>query len=298
MKATEFLIEGATDVLYHKTSTKSAATILKDGVFKLASSIGNEVEQKWAPKDRPFFLSTSRSKAGDYARYVGTSEVMFVLDGQWLGQRYKVKPIDYWERMWMHNPERTSETEDRVFSKTPEISIACVKEVHAFIRSHDEWRSPFTRQVLLISKQRGIPVFLYNDADAWKLQDTRKAISPKQAAELLKGSVPVRKQFRPESSYLERWIELITKKSKNELTPAAEKLRYDLVYYGLRYPNEDSGLGNDISNARKPDSVDYPYVNKLIQYMRANKLAKPVDLKNALAKKWDAISKNEKRVAK
>jgi hypothetical protein len=298
MRAQDFLIEGATDVLYHKTSTRSAANILKDGVFKLASSVGTQAEEQYAPPGRPYFLSTSRSKAGDYARWVGSSEVMFNLNGQWLAQRYKVKPIDYWERAWQHSPERTSEGEDRVFSKDPEISIECVTAVHAFIKSADEWRSPYTRQVLLVAKQRGIPAYLYTDPQAWKLQDTRKAVSPQQAAALLKGSTPVRKQYKPASSYLEPWLELIYKKAKSELSPAAEKLRHNLVYYGLRYPNEDSGLASDMNNSRKPDSPDYANVDKLIKFMRANRLAKPTDLKNALAQKWDAINTKEQESAK
>ena len=294
----ETIAEGATDVLYHMTSTRSAANILADGVFKLASSVGTKAEEKYAPPDRPYFLSTSRSKAGDYSRSVGTSAVMFDLNGQWLAQRYQVKPIDYWDRAWLNNPERTSESEDRVFSKDPEISIACVTSVHALIKTADEWRSPYTRQVLLLAKQRGIPAFLYTDPKAWKLQDTRNAVSPQQASALLKGSVPVRTQYKPASSYLEPWLELIHKKAKSELSPKAEKLRYNLVYYGLRYPNEDNGLADDMNNSRKPDSPDYANVDKLIKFMRANRMAKPADLKNALAQKWDAITTKERDSAK
>ena len=294
----ETIAEGATDVLYHMTSTRSAANILADGVFKLASSVGTKAEEKYAPPDRPYFLSTSRSKAGDYSRSVGTSAVMFDLNGQWLAQRYQVKPIDYWDRAWLNNPERTSESEDRVFSKDPEISIACVTSVHALIKTADEWRSPYTRQVLLLAKQRGIPAFLYTDPKAWKLQDTRNAVSPQQASALLKGSTPVRTQYKPASSYLEPWLELIHKKAKSELSPKAEKLRYNLVYYGLRYPNEDNGLADDMNNSRKPDSPDYANVDKLIKFMRANRMAKPVDLKNALAQKWDAINTKERDSAK
>ena len=294
----ETIAEGATDVLYHMTSTRSAANILADGVFKLASSVGTKAEEKYAPPGRPYFLSTSRSKAGDYSRSVGTSAVMFDLNGQWLAQRYQVKPIDYWDRAWLNNPERTSESEDRVFSKDPEISIACVTSVHALIKTAVEWRSPYTRQVLLLAKQRGIPAFLYTDPKAWKLQDTRNAVSPQQASALLKGSVPVRTQYKPASSYLEPWLELIHKKAKSELSPKAEKLRYNLVYYGLRYPNEDNGLADDMNNSRKPDSPDYANVDKLIKFMRANRMAKPADLKNALAQKWDAINTKERDSAK
>jgi hypothetical protein len=61
------------------------------------------------------------------------------------------------------------------------------------------------------------------------------------------------------------------------------------VYYGSRYPNEDSGLGTDMSNARKPNSTDYPTAIKINDYMRKNKFANTVALKNALVGKWENI---------
>jgi hypothetical protein len=73
------------------------------------------------------------------------------------------------------------------------------------------------------------------------------------------------------------------------LSPRAEQLRHDLVYYGSRYPNEDSGLGTDMSNARKPGSSDYPTAVKINAFMRKNKFANTTALKNALADKWDKI---------
>ena len=138
---------------------------------------------------------------------------------------------------------------------------------------------------------------MYTDPKSWKLQDTRNSVSPQQASALLKGSVPVRKQYKPASSYLESWLELIHKKAKSELSPKAEKLRYNLVYYGLRYPNEDGGLADDMSNSRKPDNAEYANVDKIIKFMRANRLGKPADLKNALAQKWDAINTKEREAA-
>jgi len=89
--------------------------------------------------------------------------------------------------------------------------------------------------------------------------------------------------------YLEPWLELIYKNNKADLSPRAEKLRYDLVYYGSRYRDKDSGLGTDMSNARKPNSSDYPTAVKINDYMRKNKFVNTVALKNALVDKWDKI---------
>lgn len=288
MKIQELLLEGATDVLYHYAPTRAAAQILAGGEFKLSSSIGS-VEQQFAPQDRPYFLSTTHSKVGDYHRYTGSSGVMFVLDGKWFGQRYKVKPVDYWDRAWLGNPTRTSESEERVFSREPTIPIDGVTSIHVLIKEQDDFRSPYTRKIMLEGKRRGIPTFLYQDEKAWRLQDTRNSISPSKAAPLLKGPEFVRKMYRPDRRYLEPWIELIYKKSRSELSPEAEKLRYNLVYYGLRHEKDDSNLGNDLSNARKPDSADWPLAQKIIKVMQLKKLKSTVELKNLLAKKWDAI---------
>lgn len=286
MKINEILTEGATDVLFHYTGIRPALKILQSGNFSLSRSLGNKSEEQYSPPGYNYFFSTTRSKVGDYHRYTGNGAVMFVLDGQWFGQRYKVKPIDYWERSWQHAPDRSSEAEDRVFSKEPEIPIDGVRAIHAMINEHNEWRSPELRMLLLAAKKRGLPIYLYNNETDWRLQNIRKALTVQQMAPLLKGVLPTTKQYRPSSDYLEPWIELIHKKSKAELSPEGEKLRYNLVYYGSRYENEDSGLSNALSNERKPGNTGYDSASKLLGYMQKAGVKTPLELKNALCKKW------------
>lgn len=294
MRAQEFIVESAlteaaTAIVYHYAGVSAAASILTSGVFQLSSITGNKSEEQYSMPGYPYFLSTTRSKVGDYHRYAGSSAVMFVLDGNWLNQRYKTKAVDYWDRSWNYpGSPRTSESEDRVFSKTSEMSIGGVTAVHVLIKEQSEYRSPEVRTILISAKKRGIATYLYTDEDAWRLQNTRRAVTPGQAAPLLKGQQP--KGYtpsRPPTIYLEAWMELIYKKNKAELSPRAEKLRHDLVYYGSRYPNEDSGLGTDMSNARKPSSTDYPTAVKINEYMRQNKIPNTVALKNAMVAKWD-----------
>jgi hypothetical protein len=283
------LFEGATDVLYHYTGIRPALKVLQSGMFELSRSTGNKSEENYAPAGYDYFFSTTRSKTGDYHRMVGNGAVMFVLDGQWFGQRYKVKPIDYWDRSWLQTHDRTREAEDRVFSKTPAIPIGGVRAIHAFINEHNEWRSPELRTMLLQAKKLGLPIFMYNNEEAWRLQDTRKALTVQQMAPLLKGVMPVAHQYRPSTDYIKPWLELIHKKSKADLSPEGEKLRYNLVYYGSRYENEDSGLGNALANERKPGNTGYDSATKLIQAMRQSKLNSPLALKNALCQKWENI---------
>ena len=287
----QLLDEAATAIVYHYCGVPAAAKILTTGVFQLSSVTGNKSEEQYAPAGYPYFLSTTRSKVGDYHRYTGSSAVMFVLDGNWLNQRYKTNPVDYWERAWQHSGgSRTSESEDRVFSKTPDISVGGVRAVHVLLKEQSENRSPEVRTILINAKKRGIAAYLYTDEKAWRLQDTRKAVSPASAAPLLKGQqTKGYTPSRPQTMYLEPWLELIYKNKKADLSPRAEKLRYDLVYYGSRYRDQDSNLGTDMSNARKPNSNDYPMAVKINNYMRKNKFANTVALKNALVDKWENI---------
>lgn len=291
----ETITEGATDILYHYTTTANAARALRDGVFKLSNTAGNRSEQQYAPKGYPYFLSTTRSRVGDYHRYVGTGGVMFVLDGRWLASRYPVKPIDYWERSWQHSPDRSSESEDRVFSKENEMPLGGVTALHVLLKEQDEHRSPLTRGILINAKKLGIKTYLYTDENAWRLQDTRKAVAP--SADLLKGQQSSGRFTRPVRGVAARrggdaygrsglldWIELIMKQPGQELSKSADKLRQNITYYG-----DTSGtLANDLFNAKKPDGPEYEVGVKLGNYMAKNKLDART-LADRLKDKWKRV---------
>ena len=278
MRAIDFLIEGATDVLYHKTSVNAALDILKSDEFKLSSSIGNDVEASMAVKGMPYYLSTSRSKVGDYHRYVGDSAVMFVLDGQRISSKFKVKPVDYWERMWLNNPERTSESEDRIYSRTNTMSADYVTSMHVLLKEQDDARSEVVRQLLIAAKIRGIKTYLYNNEAAWRLQDTRRALKASEYADILKGHRaepaymrrPVRGQGKSQygRSNILDWIELVKKQPGQPLSKSADKIRYNLQYYG----DVSNQLKNDFFNAKRPSEPEYPLVVKLGDYMTKNNL--------------------------
>ena len=285
----ELLTEGATDTLFHYTAIERALKILSTGEFQLSSVIGNRSEEQYAPRGYPYFLSTTRSRVGDYHRYVGSGAVMFVLDGQWFEQRYPVKPIDYWDRSWLHSAgTRTRESEDRVFSRDATIPIAGVRKIHVLIKEQHEYRSPEVRKLLIQAKRLGIPAYLYTNEAAWRLQDDRRAVNVKQAAAVLQGQDPSRKSYG--RKYLSKWLELIHKKATGELSPDADKLRYNMQYYGH---DGLHNLDNDMSNARKPDSSDHDQAVNIIKYMRANKLHTLQQVVDNLRDKWAAIYKAE-----
>lgn len=318
MRTHEFITEGASSVLYHKTSIYAALTIIKNGEFQMSSTVGNPTEEALAPKGYPYYLSATRTKVGDYHRWVGSSAAMFVLDGNRISNNYRVEPVDYWytdsrniknefgqypkwnevnpeykKSGWQHSPERTRESEDRIFGKTNTLSTDCVREIHVLIAEQDDRHSETARQLLIAAKTSGIATYLYNDAKAWRLQDTRKSITPGEAAELLRGhrreppymKRPNRGQGRGDDAYgrsnLLMWIELIKKKPGMPLSKGADKIRYNLQYYG----DMSGQLKNDFFNAKKPDSPEYPLVVKLGDYLNKNNLTIN-DLTDRLKTKW------------
>lgn len=287
MLLTDIIVEGASSVLYHYTSIQAALRIMSAGAFQLSSVTGTPSEERYAPPGYPYFFSTTRTPGGDYHRYVGRGGVLFVLDGQWFGQRYKVRPIDYWDRSWLHSDgTRTRESEDRVFSKQETISIGGVREIHVLLKEQDEYRSPAARKLLIAGKTTGIATYLYTDERAWRLLDRKRSVGIDQGTAVLRGQEPQSTTY-PDRSYLEQWLELIYKKSRKELTDRANKLRYNLIAYGSRYPTEDQGLAADLSNARKPNSgLHRTHAVKIINYMRSRGYKTTLELKQALVDKW------------
>jgi len=269
--------------------------ILSDGYFALATTVGNPSERSYAPKGYPYYLSTTRSKVGDYHRYVGNAGAMFVLDGQKLANRYPIKPIDYWERSWLHSPGRSREAEDRVFSLKSKIPISVVRELHLLLKEQDADRgqSAHTRQAMILAKKQGIPVFLYTNESAWRLQDTRRAVSPAEAANLLRGleRFPrgrVDPRSRRDSYVYEilRWVELIKTPTDQPLSKAAAKVLYNLRYsFGGR---RAADLENALFNAKKASDFSYRYAVVITDYLTKNKMTLE-DLAAMLVKKWAGV---------
>jgi len=291
----ENLTEAATSVLFHYTSVWTAEQILKDQEFKLSSSTGTGVEAGLAPKGYPFFLSTTRSKVGDYHRYTPYSAAMFVLDGDWLNTHgVKTKPVDYWDRMWLQSSSgRTSESEDRIFSRTNTLPLTMVRELHLFIKpddkSADERHRVRVRHCLILAKQQNIPVFLYTTSQAWLLQDKRRAVNPSEIKSALSGSIEPTKTWRKSRyDHLGQWLELMHQDQKSRLSAGAETLRYSLIYHS-QYSDAHKGLENDMHNSRKPASSEYPEVVKINKFMMKHKISSVKELYHYLKDKWMAI---------
>lgn len=289
MKVREIVLESLSQVVFHYTNISSALKILQSGKFELSSALGS-IEEKTMPPGHYYFLSTARTSHGGYHDIVGNTAVLFKLDGNWFNQRYRSRPYDYWENRdpsKLHH--RKHEAEDRVFSREPTIPIDGVTEVHVLVNTSKDDRNEryntWARRVLIAAKKRNIPTFLYSDPVAWRNLDQRNTVSPSE----LTGIDEPRGYTSSHRGYLSPWLELIYSDKKSTLSREADQIAYGLRY---TYDKQDitRGLGNEFSNARRPDSGDTrKQAIKIIRFMRQNNFNTIKELVDFLAAKWKDI---------
>jgi len=296
MRIWEFLIEqtlteGATDILYHYAPVGAALEILKSGEFGFSLLKG--ADRKNMPEGYDFFFSTTRSRVGDYHRTTGNIAVMFVLDGRAIAQRYRVVPVDYWEQTWLDtHGHRTRESEDRILSREPTMSIGYAREIHILVQDyHNENHTPARIRTLIdLANQRGIPHWTYFNPTAWRLQDRRRALTPEHEQAYFQGQLPPEKdytgtQWEP-TDYIRPWIELLDfdTDQRSQLGNRAQYLLRQLNYGTHR--GDDHGLSSDLSNSGKPGSTGRESVVRLVKFMRARGMSIP-DFVEYLRQKWE-----------
>lgn len=288
MRICNLLLESLSRVAYHYTGVHAAKNILASGEFGLSSTLGS-VEEQYAPEGYPYFLSCTRTRHGGYHDYVGSSAVLFQLDGDWFNSRYPAGPVDYWLNRNPSLPShRPHEAEDRVYSRKPVIPIDGITAVNLYVSPDaDPGVKAAARQTLLAAKRRGIKIYFYTDKDAWRNFDPRP--QGQGDISILKGQERTGGYVSTHPGYLVPWVQLVAAKSKDQLGKEANSIRYNLVYD--RYIDSAyAGLGNEFSNARKPGAgPDRGHAVKLISYMRANGLDGVKDLVDHLQDKWKNI---------
>lgn len=287
------LFEAATAELYHKTELYNAAKILSDGYIALTASVGTSAEQKWQKTGKFYYLSTTRSKVGDYTLKGHYLEgVVLNLNGNWLNQRYETKPIDYWERSLS---DRTSESEDRVYSSEPTIplpkpvtklitSIHILFELDKIKLSLDQDRLLRLRKLLLLAKTSGIPTYVYKTPNDWYTQNPNKRVPIDQLIKLMSPEKPKASWSRMPKDYLKVWRELYYKNNKKELS--SEARRKVIYLYGFYLNDAISGLSADIHNVK---SKNDPGLIKLLQIFKKLKINSPKEYIKWLEAKWEAI---------
>lgn len=222
MKITDILLESASNIVYHFTSYNNALKILKHNTLALSPFLAKEAERMVIDTTKLFYLSTARSKLGNYGQN-NYSMVAFVLDGRKLSQRYSAKAVDYW------GTPKTSEMEDRILSNKPYI-----KDANQYIISVDVYFHPEQ-----FEEKLGVIKALKNAAEAinveFRVFDTvakfNAGKNPINIDDKLAGVEEWQANERPSlaSKYIQPYINAL--KGVNLDDPATEKLLYNIRYY-------------------------------------------------------------------
>lgn len=296
MQLDEVLLnEAIDDTLYHYTAIVPAISILQDGKFELTISTSDE--KRYQIKNYPYFLSTSRTKSGDYFKTVSNVAVTFNLNKTRVKNNYIVTPIDYWERMWLSTHQigkehRTSETEDRIFSKKNSIPIDnIVTSIHVYVRDYKqtEKTSSQVNTLLVLAKSRNIPCYVYFNKQAWQLQDIRYSIDKEQLKDYFQGEfvkTELSKERISEIDSIKPFLELISR-NPDEYDSLSDKSKR--IVDKLRNPGYveyvHNTLNTALANEKKPDSPGRDSAVILTNFMYRNRM-KLSDFVKFLTDKW------------
>lgn len=290
------LFESATSELYHNTRLYSAGKILEKGYFQLTASAGTGSELQFHKPGKFYYLSTTRSKVGDYTLHnYYIDGVVFNLNGDWLNQRYQSAPVDYWERSWSKSGgSRTSEMEDRVYSNKPIIPLPSpatklIKSIHVLFEidkikpETSQDRLLYLRKLLFGAKRLGIPVYVYKTPNDWITQNPRKRIDIGSLIKLMKAEKPSEPWSSAKRDWFKDYRELYFKNDMNKLSPSAKKL----MWKAYQYPHElATRIEADIHNIRTKGD---PGLDRLLQIFNKLGINSAKEYAQYLDNKWTKI---------
>lgn len=290
------LLESVSSTVYHFTGLSSAAEILKNNQFRLTASSGTKTERNLA-KGREYYLSTARSKVGDYTLHQFYKDgLVFELNGDWFNQRYRGGPVDYWGKNRSEGSGikgRYKEMEDRVFSNEPYIPFPkdprnLIKSIHILWqwKPNETQNNQYLRTVLIRAKQLGIPYYIYEGEHEFVLQDTRRAIK----VDVNKLVNPDIRKFgdnfpRSEKDWFKGYREVYYAKDKDSLTKEGKRAADKIMYY---FDDAVRGLEADLHNEKRKAS---PGLVKLLKIFRQIGVNDPWGFIMAMKKKWEPIYK-------
>ena len=255
MKMMQILTEGLSDILYHSTSLYNVLRILKSNRLQLTPDIGTDAETGLRKKNKIYYMSFARSKMGDYhspSKYAGNLSLL-VVDGRQLKQDgYSGSPVDYWG--WGDKDEM----EDRLYSKQPYIEDAAkyITEIHTYYNPEGSEENKaksirWMRSAYIMAKKLGIPMYVYDDVEAFKLLNKAKTTSISTLR--YNTDEPQLKPYqRVSRNYFAPYMELLSVNDKTKLSSDAKRILYNIQ--GWSKDDAIRSLAADIHNERTGQS--------------------------------------------
>jgi len=279
---------GLSPILYHFTPIHRANDILQLNKFNLPTFLGSQAD-KQLTKNKMYYLATSRQKAGGYHRNE-SSGVVFELDGTKLSHNYGGTPFDYWGEEWrqtvlkrgqkedMDQYQRLDENEDRLLTDKPSIPNASkyIKSVHILINreqmSDNATIAPTVRLIMKQSKQKNIPVFVYDNPKDFLIQNKMRALPFAQLLDDLKSKPQEDKYWfrRKGRNPFARYMQVLRAKKQTDLKSADARFLY--------YDDSFLSLEADLHNTRRNTSEEErPYLEEFLKAYKKMGATSPRD---------------------
>lgn len=284
----EVLSEGSSQILYHFTRLNRLENILNNDSFYLTPAVSKSEKTN----GRDYFMSFTRSKStklGYGTKFDREDSVRVIINGQKLGSRYKIAPIDYWQ--YPKTPEsmlqtNSDEMEDRLVSNTNEIPNASkyITQIDIMMGSDGVPKS-----IIDNANKLGIKINIYDDVKEFG-KSSNKVVKPiinNDEKSENQGNVRFMSGIMSVITYndKEMYIKLINGLEdlgygdtigdiKEMISRGHEKLKYNLRPND-EYSLEDlvSSLGADLHNNKtNSDKVSRFVVKLYLEDIRTNKI--------------------------
>lgn len=303
MKVTAHFISESSDIVYYYTSLDALMKIVSSDSVMLSTAVSSRSERSYSKY--PYFLSTTRHRAGGYHVNNRHSGVLLTLDGRKLRHKYKIAKVDYNRPMYTDETRRAqhSEAEDRFLSYDSEIPnfLSYVTAIDFFI-FNGKFETKAERSTLIkvsaLAKRRKIPSIVYTYRPDFISGDKKYAAPLIKFLTKVKSDVVVKKNryLTDKKQSTKVLVELIRATSRDQLSKEARyfldktsplnKIRRDgsiklLLSSGSDVDDLLSGLV-DAQKQRK-------YFNFVMKWMRSKKISTYEQLAAILYKKWSSL---------
>ena len=306
------LTEGVSDEIYRYLDANELEQTLKNDKFYMTAAVGTGSESDLIKKGKFYFISFTRSRGGDYHQRPSAFSALIKVDGRKLGQRYSGKAVDYWASATRsERGSGRSEAEDRIYSDKPYIPKASqyIKSIHFLIKNSGSPDNVYgdlnstiaqrVRNVMLLAKKKNIPIFYYNNVPDFIKMNPKKSVKIniqqfKRSVEDIKDKGYQPRNIDSSRSNFTEFLELFYKNRSKDLSKAADRRLYSILYYNYTGENEIV-LGNYIHNEKQMRNMRDKRIIHLLKVMKKHRLKTPKDVIEYLHDKWKKIKEEENK---